>query len=431
MKEWHCVLFGQPQGPFAEEQLREMARRGEITRDTLVWSAVPEDAARGWVKAAETEVAAVFAEGFGAPRPAAPVAQIPGALFAPFLSPSTPLVVYPQSGGTLEADLPPSVAPDESLHESGRTPEQEFAPTAESLPEPISEAVAEPMAPSEPVWTVEPVSVSVPEPKFLPIVEPISEPVQELPAMPVETPVSAGADTNVPTTAPGDVAAPVEPLRALLLSQLEQMEKDPGPAPEVVAHLEAPTPAQPPPAPAAPADVPSFAVSPATQPAGPQTFLSGTVDAVAMEQAPALAAREFRLAACMINLALSLALVLIFKALPAFLFFGLEVVAAAVGIVTAAMALGFVGANLYFLNRDGQSLGKKAMRVKIVDRDGFWIPLWKIAALRWSVCYVGLIALYFNVWLGAVVFLADACFALRKDQRALHDLIAGTIVVKE
>ena len=71
MKEWHCVLYGQPQGPFAEDRLREMIEKGEVAEDTLVWcGATPEDAARGWVKAGESEIAPIFAEkpaGRGAP----------------------------------------------------------------------------------------------------------------------------------------------------------------------------------------------------------------------------------------------------------------------------------------------------------------------------------------------------------------------------
>ena len=63
MKEWHCVLYGQPQGPFTGEQLREMAGRGEIAEDTLVWSgSTAEDAARGWMRAGESEIASIFAE---------------------------------------------------------------------------------------------------------------------------------------------------------------------------------------------------------------------------------------------------------------------------------------------------------------------------------------------------------------------------------
>lgn len=73
MKEWHCVLFGQPQGPFDEGRLREMIGRGEIAGDTLVWcGTTPEDAARGWIRAGESEIAPILAE--APPRLGAPAA---------------------------------------------------------------------------------------------------------------------------------------------------------------------------------------------------------------------------------------------------------------------------------------------------------------------------------------------------------------------
>ena len=77
MKEWHCVLYGQPQGPFAEDRLREMAGKGEIAEETLVWSgSTPEDVARGWIKAGESEIASILAEKPTARNMADAVAQV-------------------------------------------------------------------------------------------------------------------------------------------------------------------------------------------------------------------------------------------------------------------------------------------------------------------------------------------------------------------
>lgn len=64
VKEWHCVLYGQVYGPFPEEKLRETIRKGELTGETLVWCGTfPEDAARGWIKAGDTEIAALLTDG--------------------------------------------------------------------------------------------------------------------------------------------------------------------------------------------------------------------------------------------------------------------------------------------------------------------------------------------------------------------------------
>lgn len=88
MKEWHCVLYGQPQGPFPEEGMREMALRGEIAGDTLVWSgSTPEDTARGWIRADETEFAQFFPASERAPEPPR----------APLLSQMPPDVAAPQA----------------------------------------------------------------------------------------------------------------------------------------------------------------------------------------------------------------------------------------------------------------------------------------------------------------------------------------------
>lgn len=58
--EWHCAFMGQVEGPFGEDQLRKMIESGKLTDQTLVWNSSPENAARGWVKASDTEIASLF-----------------------------------------------------------------------------------------------------------------------------------------------------------------------------------------------------------------------------------------------------------------------------------------------------------------------------------------------------------------------------------
>jgi uncharacterized RDD family membrane protein YckC len=60
MKEWHCEFMGQIEGPFSEDKLREMIQKGTLNRETLVWNSAPENAEKGWVKAAETEISSLF-----------------------------------------------------------------------------------------------------------------------------------------------------------------------------------------------------------------------------------------------------------------------------------------------------------------------------------------------------------------------------------
>lgn len=62
MEEWHCILYGQPQGPFSKEQLQEMIRGGEVSADTLVRGVSPGGSALGWRKAGKSEFASLIAE---------------------------------------------------------------------------------------------------------------------------------------------------------------------------------------------------------------------------------------------------------------------------------------------------------------------------------------------------------------------------------
>lgn len=61
-KEWHCEFMGQIEGPFREDQIKEMIRSRKLTAQSLVWSSSLGYAERGWVKASDTELAALFSE---------------------------------------------------------------------------------------------------------------------------------------------------------------------------------------------------------------------------------------------------------------------------------------------------------------------------------------------------------------------------------
>ena len=110
MKEWHCVLFGQPQGPFKEDQLKEMIGRGEIARDTLVWSGSTQvDAARGWVRIEETELKTLFAAVVNVPKepetpPAPPPISFASAAEAPKEEIPAETVATPEEKSEPDAD---------------------------------------------------------------------------------------------------------------------------------------------------------------------------------------------------------------------------------------------------------------------------------------------------------------------------------------
>jgi hypothetical protein len=60
MKKWYCYLNGQKYGPYDENQLREKAKKGSLTPDSLVWDGDPAKTKNGWVRAGDTEIQTIF-----------------------------------------------------------------------------------------------------------------------------------------------------------------------------------------------------------------------------------------------------------------------------------------------------------------------------------------------------------------------------------
>jgi uncharacterized RDD family membrane protein YckC len=89
--------------------------------------------------------------------------------------------------------------------------------------------------------------------------------------------------------------------------------------------------------------------------------------------------------------------------------------------------LSFVVVHGYLLQASGQTVGKKLTGIRIVGLDGEVPGLAKVIFLR-----------YFPVWcvslipsiVGGLLVLTDLLFIFRSDRRCIHDLIAGTRVVK-
>jgi uncharacterized RDD family membrane protein YckC len=91
--------------------------------------------------------------------------------------------------------------------------------------------------------------------------------------------------------------------------------------------------------------------------------------------------------------------------------------------------------NVYTLWRRGQTLGKVVMGIAIVSvprgidsRNGFVpAPLWKLILLR-AVFF----ALLFAIALPplSLIPLIDQLLIFRKQRRCLHDLVAGTVVIR-
>jgi hypothetical protein len=60
ISQWYFLINGQSQGPFPEAKMREFVAIGVINADSFVWNDEPENAGKGWQRAANTELAALM-----------------------------------------------------------------------------------------------------------------------------------------------------------------------------------------------------------------------------------------------------------------------------------------------------------------------------------------------------------------------------------
>jgi len=139
-----------------------------------------------------------------------------------------------------------------------------------------------------------------------------------------------------------------------------------------------------------------------------------------------LASRESRFAAALIDGFIILALVL-----PLQWKMGMFEKSEANNLVTTVAwgAAGFLLTLLiegYFLATRAQSLGKMALKIKIVTLDGKNADLKRIVLLR--MLPVSLVSMIPTV--GVVLSMVDPLLIFRDDRRCVHDHIAGTRVVK-
>jgi uncharacterized RDD family membrane protein YckC len=91
-------------------------------------------------------------------------------------------------------------------------------------------------------------------------------------------------------------------------------------------------------------------------------------------------------------------------------------------------ALGFVAytiVNGALLARDGQTVGKKLVGIKIVRADGSKVDLVRILTRRVAPLYL----CQFIPFVGPFLLLIDYCLIFRSSRQCVHDQIADTIVI--
>ena len=153
-------------------------------------------------------------------------------------------------------------------------------------------------------------------------------------------------------------------------------------------------------------------------------------DPVELEPGPnALATRGMRGVAATVDslvaLLLSVPVVLHFKLVERLLQ-GEDI---SLGVEFEIEALGFllfVLVNGYFLAKNGQTIGKKMAGIRIATLDGRIPDLWRIVVLRYAPISIATALPY----IGYALYTLDVLFIYRADRRCIHDLIAGTQVLR-
>ena len=102
-----------------------------------------------------------------------------------------------------------------------------------------------------------------------------------------------------------------------------------------------------------------------------------------------------------------------------------DVTLALLGFGSLAVMLVALVVNLVLLHRNGQTIGKRLLGIRIVRSNGDHCALSRIIVARWlPLAVVGMIPV-----IGPIVGIVDALLIFRDNHRCLHDEIADTIVV--
>jgi len=103
------------------------------------------------------------------------------------------------------------------------------------------------------------------------------------------------------------------------------------------------------------------------------------------------------------------------------------------GVITLAIVI----TQIVLLVRNGQTIGKKALGIRMITSTGETPSLWRVFFLRWLPFMVLAAVIEVVVEMGArvkgsgnIIHLVDVLFIFQPTRRCLHDLVADTHVVK-
>ena len=97
------------------------------------------------------------------------------------------------------------------------------------------------------------------------------------------------------------------------------------------------------------------------------------------------------------------------------------------GLLFVGFLLGIIIYNLVLLDRAGQTIGKKALGIRIVRLNGDRVSLGRLLGYRWFL----VMAISIVPVVGTIFSVVNALFIFGNEQRCIHDYLADTKVVVE
>ena len=116
-----------------------------------------------------------------------------------------------------------------------------------------------------------------------------------------------------------------------------------------------------------------------------------------------------------------------FKLVESLMQFEFPPLSVEIEVATLSFAI-FAAVNAWFLSRNGQTIAKFLLGIRIATLDGRVPELWRTLFLRYAP--ISIVATIPTMGLGLLLPTFDVLFIFRSDRRCLHDLIAGTQVLR-
>jgi len=105
----------------------------------------------------------------------------------------------------------------------------------------------------------------------------------------------------------------------------------------------------------------------------------------------------------------------------------------AILLLAALVALAVLITQIVLVVRFGQTIGKKALGIRMITSDGEIPSIWRVFFLRWLpfAAVAALVQWMLKVQgIGSLIHLLDVVFIFQPTRRCLHDLFADTHVIK-